>query len=636
MTQLRWQRIHGTLMLLAVFLGTGLLQAQVSINSRFEPALVHADDPAQYVLQVSGGHGGLSGKFPETAGLQVIGPQQTSQSTSVINGVVSRQYSISIPMSAQEPGTYTVPSFSVEISGEQLTVPAAQLQVLPVDQAAKAAAEAAFPIRLQMNLPQGPYYVGQAIPVTLALSYDPQVSISGSSMPAKTGSDNYMLSPIAEVTSRRAEVGGKIMNQHLMGAIVTPLSVGDVDLGFEQTVVAYIPPALRGGARTGRPQNDPFAQMFGRDSMFDRMTNREEVKLKTDAQELKVEPLPTAGRPAGFTGAIGEFSVSQQVLSEAEITVGEPVTLSFSIEGTGNFDRIQPPTIKDSADWRSYSPQVQFQPGDPVGYGGRKRFEYTLIARHAGVETTPPLSFSYFNPETAEYTEIELEMLPLAVLPSPDAPAGLPVAPVPAARASAAATGELLPLMPDLSTARGQPELLIAKPVFYAVQVLPAAALLALVVYRRRKLRLLSDPYFARSWQARRQARKLLADATGAAQQNDAAGFYRAAGMAISEVISRHEPDVAASSLTWEDLARRLQASGTDAATTAQAKVFFTEADALRYGNPAAASGVVSLGQRQRELEALLRQLQQAPSAAVNPPAGSPAAKHAAAPRKQR
>lgn len=589
--------------LLAAWLGAAQARA-VQVNAYFEPALIHADQHTLYVLQISGSQGNISGDMPEIGELKVIGAQQSGSSVSIINGVTTMERSIRIPMTAEAPGEYTVPAFEIEVGGSTLPVPAAHLRVLPVDEAAKKTIEAASPVRLQLQLPPAPYYVGQAIPVTLTLNSDPMVSISGSSMPMKVGSDNYTLTEFTEMGSRRTEADGKIVNQYRIGAVVTPLSSGDMNLGFEQTILAYIPPQTRGESNRRSASNDPFAQFFGRDSLFDRMTNREELRLSTANRALKIEPLPADGKPRDFSGAIGQFNVSAPEISATTTEVGEPLTLRFSVEGIGNFDRIQPPKIQDADEWRSYAPQSQFQPHDAVGYSGSKTFEYTLIARSEKITQTPAIDFSYFDPQSGAYVSLPIPPLTIKVLPGTDSVGAAVVqAPAPAAASGA----DILPQMTSYRPAAGSLSLLISSPLFYSMQILPAAALAGFIFYRRHQLRIETDSRFARRHFARRRIRLVLNKARAQAAAGDTEGFYRSAATALQEVLSIDEPDIVAAALASGELHERLRHIGASEEDISLAQVFLQEADALQY---ASATLNAPLSQRLQELKSLLQKLE--------------------------
>jgi hypothetical protein len=62
--------------------------------------------------------------------------------------------------------------------------------------------------------------------------------------------------------------------------------------------------------------------------------------------------------------------------------------------------------------WQSYPPTQNFQPDDSIGYGGRKQFDFMLVAR-TDQSATPGAEFSFFNPDREEYVTLNTE--PVAV-----------------------------------------------------------------------------------------------------------------------------------------------------------------------------------------------------------------------------
>ena len=61
---------------------------------------------------------------------------------------------------------------------------------------------------------------------------------------------------------------------------------------------------------------------------------QEKHEPKTPALTLTVKPLPAEGRPASFTGAVGQFSVHTQV-DKTRVRVNTPVELILAITGRG-------------------------------------------------------------------------------------------------------------------------------------------------------------------------------------------------------------------------------------------------------------------------------------------------------------
>src|ERR1700679_2660026 len=102
------------------------------------------------------------------------------------------------------------------------------------------------------------------------------------------------------------------------------------------------------------------------------------MKATPKAVELTVKPLPVAGRPADFAGAVGNFELSADG-SPKRVKMGDPVTMKIKVSGQGNFDRVTAPVLKEPDGWRSYPPSNTFQGDDDIATRGTKIFEMAVI-----------------------------------------------------------------------------------------------------------------------------------------------------------------------------------------------------------------------------------------------------------------
>jgi len=57
-----------------------------------------------------------------------------------------------------------------------------------------------------------------------------------------------------------------------------------------------------------------------------------EVNIASINQTMRVIPLPKAGKPDNFSGAVGSFSLSAEAAPK-ECMVGDPITLMMVIRG---------------------------------------------------------------------------------------------------------------------------------------------------------------------------------------------------------------------------------------------------------------------------------------------------------------
>ena len=64
---------------------------------------------------------------------------------------------------------------------------------------------------------------------------------------------------------------------------------------------------------------------------------------------VNVNPLPT-GKPANFSGGVGEFSITSSINSK-EVKTNDAITIKLVISGTGNLKLIANPEIKFPEDF---------------------------------------------------------------------------------------------------------------------------------------------------------------------------------------------------------------------------------------------------------------------------------------------
>lgn len=125
--------------------------------------------------------------------------------------------------------------------------------------------------------------------------------------------------------------------------------------------------------------------------------------VKVPEVTLNVKKFPQK-QPENYLGAVGLFTISAK-LASSEIRVGQVVSLTYSVSGTGNITDVELPKIGNTYDSLNISePYIthreQTIDGNVVGI---TRFEYTLSASSSGEYFIPPVEFVFFNPETGDF-----------------------------------------------------------------------------------------------------------------------------------------------------------------------------------------------------------------------------------------
>lgn len=140
----------------------------------------------------------------------------------------------------------------------------------------------------------------------------------------------------------------------------------------------------------------------------------------SDRVPIKVLPLPKEGRPADFSGAVGQFNVQAQ-LDNNVVPANQPMTLKIRFEGSGNAKLIEMPTIN----WPPGLEMVEVKSESRFFKNGQsfKQFDFILIPHQVGDLQTPAISVGLFDPEKKAYYTRTLEPLSLKVIPgAPGAP----------------------------------------------------------------------------------------------------------------------------------------------------------------------------------------------------------------------
>jgi oxygen tolerance protein BatD len=183
-----------------------------------------------------------------------------------------------------------------------------------------------------------------------------------------------------------------------------PLASGPATVG---EAVATL--ALAGGS------SDPLSWLGGS------APRREEV-VRSRPVTVHVRALPS-GAPHGYTGAVGSLGV-RWTADRPRTTVDVPVTVRLDVRGTGNLPLIRPPDLA-GADIEVFASTVDDSLSGIAGDGsGRRRFQWTVLARRPGTLTLAPPPFAWFDPASGSYRRADLPALRLEVGPALFAGAG--------------------------------------------------------------------------------------------------------------------------------------------------------------------------------------------------------------------
>lgn len=409
----------------------------------------------------------------------------------------------------------------------QSSLPPPNMQSSPADDTASADGGPAF---LRVLMPKRELYLGELLPVEVKAYFRAGMSASLNGLPI-LDSDAFTLNKLDENPNQSQEiVGGRPYTVLTWSSALAAVKTGDYTINLELPVVVRVQEHNQGDDDS--PFNEPFFSNF-----FGNVVKKP-LTLRTDLQNVKVLPLPAAGRPVNFTGAVGQFGVNSQA-TPIHLNAGDPITLQLQVSGQGNFDRVYSSGLETSAAWKTYPPSTQFVPADNAGYSGSKTFEQAVIPLKTGQKIIPAITFSYFDPDTRQY--VTRVTTPIAIKVAPG-DAASSVAALPASPAASTSTpltnlaaSDLAPNKVETGSFVSSLSPVLFAPWFIAVQGVPFAALFAGLFVHRRRQRLAQDPERKRNRAAHAAIREQLLAMDQALTANSAPSFFSAARQAVQE-----------------------------------------------------------------------------------------------------
>ncbi len=153
---------------------------------------------------------------------------------------------------------------------------------------------------------------------------------------------------------------------------------------------------------------------------------------KSNTLKLKVKPLPNNASAQN----VGHWRLAMQA-TQTDVTLGDPVQVKVQIDGRGNLQSVQVPTLQVPAGLKKFDPQISDKPTVSKNgqVGGTRIIEYVMVPQQTGTFTLPGLTLQYFDPESKHFEESRTD--PIIVTVRPAAGGAAAVAPPPDSPATA-------------------------------------------------------------------------------------------------------------------------------------------------------------------------------------------------------
>lgn len=400
-------------------------------------------------------------------------------------------------VAATEPGEFVIPPQEVLVNGEILKTNEVRLTVTeaPATPGAGNPDDANTPL-FQIEVGKTEFYQGEVVPISASLFVPRSVMLRRVGLIQVDKTDFAITRFPQQADQTETVINGIGYIVITYRSVLSALQAGELKVGPASCELLYeVYEEDSGGIR----RSLPFGMIMG---------NTETRKMVIKSQEVKVNvlPLPTEGKPANFTGAVGDFNISATATPD-ELSVGDPLAVDVTINGSGSFDAIEAPALVPPDGWKAYPPRRYnvdgpMNPNLPPDTQSTIGFSMVFVPEKVLPEL-PPFELSYFSPTQGKYVAARTPPIPLRIKPGTLAAAtaggqsgtGDMPAP-PAVQQPKANLSDILMTVPAsarwLDTTIASTAPLTASTRFWALQSVPAALVIFATLFaswRRRRER---------------------------------------------------------------------------------------------------------------------------------------------------
>jgi hypothetical protein len=593
-----------------------------SFNASIDRPAVAPDQPFVYSVTLTTSDGQPEGfKPPDFRGLRVLGGPFTQSGMNMQMGPGGTKVENNVTWSYQlslAPGTrgpVTIGAARVSVGGQQLTSNSIQVRIgaaaptaprqrppslfprglfgddEPEQEQVASSASGAF---LRAVADKKRVFVGEQVTVTWYLFLgEPQSNFQPITQPK---SDGFWMEEIPSTNpqGRLAFTDQVEGGQHYQVAVVLQRALFPLAPG-KLTVTAMEAEVSR-------------ADFFGR-AIRPR-------RLKSEPLAVEAVALPSEGRPSGFaTGNVGRFTLDVAV-DRTSVAVGDAVTLTMTVRGTGNLRNVVLPALPTLPGWKGYEPKTTVTPEPGAVVQGTKTLEWLIRPEHAGKTTFPALTFASFDPAAKKYVETQSRPIELQVSGEGGTTTiGPPTAGTPAPGGENVIAAEIRPIRARATPSHSVGAAFLRGPGFKATLVTPPLAFVAFAFVGRVRRRLSRDEARSSRRRLRSIARRRLHAAAAHLEAGRAPAFYVEIERVLREALSE-KLRTPVGGLRLDELAELLAARGLPAEDVARVRGVLEACDEARFSPGGEPAGKPALDAMLERAAALIDTIEKAPLAA--------------------
>ena len=392
--------------ILLIILSTSMLSAQVKFEAKVSKQKLGVNERLRIDFEMN--QDGDNFNPPDFSHFTVVGGPNQSVSNSWINGVRSYKKVYSYFLAPKGRGNFTISQATINIGGETYKTVPINIEVTAAIDIPKDPNDpnyiASEGIHLVAEVSKTNPYLNEAITVVYKLYVSPNIAVDNWN---EIDSPRYN-----DFWSQNIDTQGqKVQNGTYKGEEYRFLVLRKTVLYPQKTGKLNIEPlSLDIALRVPTGRRDIFGSVL--------MARANKV-VSAGNSTITVKPLPEAGKPLDFTGAVGDFSFDV-VASKKQLSASESLQLKVSVKGNGNLKLFKLPKVSLPSSLEVYEPEYTENVNTSLaGMQGAITDSYTIVPQYKGNYPIPSISFSYFDLKTESYKRLSSDEIILEVLDGP-------------------------------------------------------------------------------------------------------------------------------------------------------------------------------------------------------------------------
>ncbi len=516
--------------------------------------------------------------------VRYIGP---STKVSIVNGRMSESITHIYNLLPLKTGTFKIGPFSVNYKGKVFTSNPITVNVVssgsgPPPSAGQSqrivlnSEELKDKIFVTMETSKTKAYLNESIPLKIKL-YISQVNARDIQYP-EFEHKGFSTAEFGKPKQYRQVLNGVLYNISEFDTRIFAVKPGKLTLGPAVIKCNLIVKKEMPRRNKSIFDDDFFGGGFDNGIFDDFFGNYQLYPFKVSSPEIfmNILPYPEEEKPSDFKGAIGDFTMEAKV-SPDKVNVGDPITLTMTIKGNGNFDTVTCPELKSNKDFKIYEPHKKDS-------AGGKTFEQILMPLSDNVKYIPEISFSFFNPYDGKYHTIRKGPFPIVVKASSNGEAKI-VGPL--KRESETYKSEdlgkdIVYIKENPGKLRKEGDYFYKSPGYWIFQLAVLLIFSGWIAFYKHNQRLKNDARYARLLAAPRKAREGIKSAGKMLEENNVPGFFDAVFETMRDYIT-DKLRIPPGNVTQNTVDEALKSIGVNEDTRGKIKSIFDDCDIARY-----------------------------------------------------